>query len=563
MTLYRKFFINTRPYWLATATGAVLCSCAVFAEAQQSASPAYYPHPRANNRVEPQHLPQSVAPVRALPETLQLIAAETPAAATGQPSSRSQMQQASSQEEPRSGGFGERLSRLFRGRPATSPPVDPGMHYPKASDVVAGPPPAPGASGTVIPSIPPTYGNPSGQPEPSQPALFAPANTVNAIGTNHIPPAPGTERVASPPQQVANTPPATEIPLQNIPELKALMMSEDAPVAATPKIAQEPHIPNLNLDAPLPGTIPQIAPGEPSGTAATPAATTASAAPMAPAIPAAPEVNVAQETKKKDPFADLFPEDQASPAAEQPDAMVQAKTPSQGPYTGLSLEPNNDIPALEILPPPPLEEEVKVATKLAPSTKPAPKLEIKSASLPKLSGPPPAPGVPPEELKAPQDLPQVASKEIKSIETPSVSLKPVDPQPAQPQSPPSTTEKDQKSKLERIAARKGLKGLKGFCPVVLRDDRDLVDSSAEYTVSYNGRDYALSSSEAKIKFLDDPAKYAPAAAGCDVIHLALTGERQEGSLEHAVWYKGRLYLFSGVETMETFVAAPSSHATDE
>jgi YHS domain-containing protein len=65
------------------------------------------------------------------------------------------------------------------------------------------------------------------------------------------------------------------------------------------------------------------------------------------------------------------------------------------------------------------------------------------------------------------------------------------------------------------------------------------------------------------KFLAEPAKYAPAAGGCDVLHLALTGEELEGSLDHAVWYKGRLYLFADVETMETFVAAPSSHATND
>jgi len=562
MTLYRKIFINNRPYWLAAVTGAALCSWPVLAEAQQASGPGYAPYQRTSTQVEPQHLPQGVAPVRALPDALQLAAAETPAAVTLPAAPRSQMQQASSQEEPRSSGIGERFSRLFRSRP-TTPPVDPGMHYPKASEVVAGPPRAPGASGAVIPSIPPTYGTPPAQLEPSQPALFAPANTVNAIGNNHIPPIPGAEMTAQTFQQVATAPAPSEPPLQNIPELKALMTAGEPPASATPETAQGPYIPKLNLDAPLPGTTPQIAPGEPSGATASTTASTTLTAPAIPATPVAPADNVAQEKKQKDPFADLFPEDKTQEPAAQPDAVVQTEIPSQGPYTGLSLEPDNDIPALEILPPPPLEEEVKVATKAAPDTKPAPKLEIKSASLPKLSGPPPAPGVPLEELEAPQDLSQVASKEMKSIETPSVSLKPIEIQPAQPKSSPPATANDQKSKLERIAARKDLKGLKGFCPVVLRDDRDLVDSSPEFTVSYNGRDYALSSSEAKARFLDDPAKYAPAAMGCDVIHLALTGERQEGSLEHAVWYKGRLYLFSGVETMETFVAAPSSHATDE
>lgn len=117
------------------------------------------------------------------------------------------------------------------------------------------------------------------------------------------------------------------------------------------------------------------------------------------------------------------------------------------------------------------------------------------------------------------------------------------------------------AKLEMIAARKGLRGLKGFCPVALRDHRDLVDAQSQFRVVYNDKTYYLSSSEAVSEFHSDPAKYAPAARGADVIHLAITGEELEGTLDHAVWYKGRLYLFSSAETMETFVAAPSSHAT--
>ena len=44
-------------------------------------------------------------------------------------------------------------------------------------------------------------------------------------------------------------------------------------------------------------------------------------------------------------------------------------------------------------------------------------------------------------------------------------------------------------KMARIAAREGLTGLKGFCPVVLRDRRDLANARAEYTVIYAGTQY--------------------------------------------------------------------------
>ncbi len=118
-----------------------------------------------------------------------------------------------------------------------------------------------------------------------------------------------------------------------------------------------------------------------------------------------------------------------------------------------------------------------------------------------------------------------------------------------------------RAKQEMIAAREGMSGLKGFCPVVLRDERNLVDAQSQYRAVYNSKTYYLSSSEAVTAFHADPGKYAPAARGNDVIQLAIAGEEIEGSLDYAVWYKGRLYMFSSAETMDTFVAAPSSHAT--
>lgn len=136
--------------------------------------------------------------------------------------------------------------------------------------------------------------------------------------------------------------------------------------------------------------------------------------------------------------------------------------------------------------------------------------------------------------------------------------------------PPSDTPARQKqsgsnstqSKMARIAAREGT-GLKGFCPVMLRDHRDLADALPEYSAIYHGKTFFFASEEALNTFLNNPQPYVPANAGNDVIHLALTGEELEGALDNAVWYKGRLYLFSSVETMETFVAAPSSHAVAE
>jgi len=128
------------------------------------------------------------------------------------------------------------------------------------------------------------------------------------------------------------------------------------------------------------------------------------------------------------------------------------------------------------------------------------------------------------------------------------------------ESAPKINPAETQDKLARIAARKGLDGLKGFCPVALRDERSLTDARPEFTTVYKDRRYYFSSATAQALFESTPDRYAPAASGYDVVHLSLTGEQARGSLDYAVWFRGRLYLFLSTETMETFVAAPSIHA---
>jgi YHS domain-containing protein len=128
---------------------------------------------------------------------------------------------------------------------------------------------------------------------------------------------------------------------------------------------------------------------------------------------------------------------------------------------------------------------------------------------------------------------------------------------------PAPTPQQTQSKIDRISARKGLSGLKGFCPVALKDHRELLDAKPDFSAVYNGRRYFFSSAAAQALFEGNPDEYVPAAMGNDVVHLTLTGEPAPGSLEHAVWFRSKLYLFATAETMETFVSAPSIHAREE
>ena len=67
--------------------------------------------------------------------------------------------------------------------------------------------------------------------------------------------------------------------------------------------------------------------------------------------------------------------------------------------------------------------------------------------------------------------------------------------------------------------------------------------------------------EAKAKFDQDPARYAPAAYGADVVVLIRDKDVAEGSLDFAAWYKGNLYLFSSEETYSAFISEPVKYAS--
>lgn len=118
-----------------------------------------------------------------------------------------------------------------------------------------------------------------------------------------------------------------------------------------------------------------------------------------------------------------------------------------------------------------------------------------------------------------------------------------------------------REKMKKIHERGGMKGLKGFCPVTLRDQRELVDAKPDFHSTFRGQKFHFADADAKIKFDEEPARYAPAAYGADVVALTRDKDVVEGSLDFAAWFKGRLYLFGNQDAHDTFVANPSLYAT--
>jgi YHS domain-containing protein len=283
----------------------------------------------------------------------------------------------------------------------------------------------------------------------------------------------------------------------------------------------------------------------------------------APLTAATETVQPAQPAEPADPFSDsaLFPSSSTPPAKVALNNEVNAPAVQQA------------APALETPVTPAATTEIPKATEEAaenpysgltlddnPFAKPAPRQTVsitpRQIPLEPVNTVPQPSETSPASLMAPQSDRGNASS---TDEEPPLVVEQKEPR--RPARLAPVGSRQTRAKQEMIAARKDMTGLKGFCPVVLRDDRNLVDAQSQYRAVYNSKTYYLSSSEAVTAFHADPAKYAPAARGCDVIQLAITGQEIEGSLDHAVWYKGRLYMFSSAETMDTFVSAPSSHAT--
>lgn len=278
----------------------------------------------------------------------------------------------------------------------------------------------------------------------------------------------------------------------------------------------------------------------------------------------------AKPTVAKSPIDDDFP----NPFADDPNPakapVVEAKPATtvkpeptktdSNPFTGLTLDdpkkaepakldrpavpeiPDLDLPKTAAKPIPASKPKVETTpTRLIPS-------ELKPATV--VEAPKPIPETKPESKPT---APKVA--DTKPAAKPEAKVAKTEPKPA--------AKSKHADKLQKIAARKGMKGLKGFCSVALRDERDLVDTSAEFSSTYGLKTYYFSSAEAKVRFDRTPAKYAPTAEGFDVVKLAEDTEDVEGSLDHAAWYKDRLYLFSSTGNRLKFIANPADFAVEE
>ncbi len=220
-----------------------------------------------------------------------------------------------------------------------------------------------------------------------------------------------------------------------------------------------------------------------------------------------------------------------------PESLV-APLVKQSPYSGKTFDSNPIAVASNLMPEEDDEEDDELLFDEPTST---------SREIPVAGAP--APVAPPAAVVA------------ETPATPSVAATPQAPAiPADPTETKPPVDIDPTSQEPAKLAEKGTStGFKGFCAVALRNERRLVEGKAEFTVELGGATYRFATADALAEFQINPEKYVPAKGGQDVV-LAGGGEPKEGSLDHAVWFRGKLYLFSTAESRQAFVAAPAKFA---
>jgi thioredoxin-related protein/YHS domain-containing protein len=124
----------------------------------------------------------------------------------------------------------------------------------------------------------------------------------------------------------------------------------------------------------------------------------------------------------------------------------------------------------------------------------------------------------------------------------------------QPLSPP------QNSVAPPIAAGNPPLGLDGFCPVSLMEKQRWVRGDPHWGVNHRGRIYLFAGPEEQRRFFADPDRYAPIAAGNDVVLAAEQGQSVAGTREHGVFFSNRVYLFSSEASLDKFARNPGAYA---
>jgi thiol-disulfide isomerase/thioredoxin/YHS domain-containing protein len=276
-------------------------------------------------------------------------------------------------------------------------------------------------------------------------------------------------------------------------------------------------------------------PASPSGApATTPPATSAAGGPaLTGAAPPAATSGTPAGTRtglSDDRYANYFRGSQAAPA-----------TPITQPPSSLAAAANTQLPP----PPGPAAPGVTPTANMPPppsmpSTMPASTKDL-------------AQGFPPSQASAPT-LPVGPSPALAAT-APSYGAQP----PLMPTQPTASSPPPAAPGAPPLPAINPPVGLDGYCPVTLSERQQWVPGDRHWGAIHRDRTYLFAGPEEQRRFFTDPDRYAPAAAGNDVVLASEQGQAVPGMRQHGVYFgnPSRVYLFTSEATLERFTKNPN------
>ena len=112
---------------------------------------------------------------------------------------------------------------------------------------------------------------------------------------------------------------------------------------------------------------------------------------------------------------------------------------------------------------------------------------------------------------------------------------------------------------KKVAVAKPVEAPKSVdvCLVALRVEKRLVPVNKSFAANYGEKTYYFSSAKALTEFQSNPDAYVPVANGHDVVAQVGHQQTAAGSVEHALWFRNRLYLFANAANATQFVNNPT------
>jgi YHS domain-containing protein/thioredoxin-related protein len=102
--------------------------------------------------------------------------------------------------------------------------------------------------------------------------------------------------------------------------------------------------------------------------------------------------------------------------------------------------------------------------------------------------------------------------------------------------------------------------LGGYCPVSLVQGNGLQPGRSDLVLRHDGRDYRFANVPLRDAFLRDPERYIPSNGGQCAVNRIERALEVPGRPQHAVYYRGRLYLCSDEPARQRFARDPERYA---